>query len=127
MSRFATASFAAVLVALTAFQATAQERRGTGWIGIAALGNGTVIQARADATEHEIYVFETSWCPYCRQLRAMLDRNHVKYTSFDIDRNARARAFMVQNFKTTAVPVVVIDGRSVLGFNEPLIRQLLSR
>ena len=93
-------------------------------IGIAGFG---LTNTRAEAAYgHEVYVFETSWCPYCHELREMLERNHIKYTSIDIEKDPRARAFMLQNFHTTAVPVIVIDGRYVVGLNEPLIRQLLS-
>ena len=82
---------------------------------------------RADAAcgREGIYVYETSWCPYCNRLRQMLVRNHVNYTSYAIDKDRRAFAFMKENYKTTAVPVVVIEGSYVLGFNESRIRQLL--
>jgi glutaredoxin len=91
------------------------------------IANFSVPLTRADAaTQHEVYVFDTSWCPYCHQLEAMLQQNHIKYTSFDIEKLPQARAYMQQHYHTTAVPVIVIDGRHVLGFNEKLIRQLLS-
>jgi glutaredoxin len=82
--------------------------------------------AKAAASGHEVYLFETSWCPYCHQLEEMLDRNNIKYVKYDIERDQSARVFMLKQFHTTAVPVIVIDGRFVVGFNEPLIRRLLS-
>jgi glutaredoxin len=89
-------------------------------------GFGLINMRAQAASGHEVYLFETSWCPYCHQLEEMLDRNNIKYIKYDIERDRDARAFMLKQFHTTAVPVIVIDNRFVVGFNEPLIRRLLS-
>ena len=72
-----------------------------------------------------VYVFETSWCPYCLKVKQMLSRNGISYKTINITNNYRARAFMVEKFNTTAVPVTVVDDDYVLGFNEGRLRQLL--
>jgi glutaredoxin len=80
--------------------------------------------ANAACGKEGVYVFETSWCPYCKALRAMLARNNVQYTSIDAG-NARAKRFMLDHFNTTAIPVTVTEDAHVVGFNEKRIRQLL--
>lgn len=93
----------AVAVALTALTpATAQ----------AACGNGGV------------YVFETNSCPYCTKVKLILARHNVPYKTIDAT-NPRARAFMIEKFNTVAVPVTVIDGSHVIGFNESQLRHRL--
>src|SRR6516165_4280968 len=93
-------------------------------VAIASLG---LPSTRADAAcgREGVYVYETSWCPYCNRLRQMLVRNHINYTGYDIDKDRRAFSFMKEHYKTTAIPVIVIDGSYVVGFNESRIRQLL--
>jgi hypothetical protein len=55
----------------------------------------------------------------------LLARNNIPYTSIDTTNNVHVRALMAQRFNTTAIPVTVIDNSYVIGFNKPLIRQLL--
>ena len=30
-----------------------------------------------------VVMYNASWCPYCRQVRAILARNHIKYSILD--------------------------------------------
>ena len=70
-----------------------------------------------------VVMYDASWCPYCRQVRAILARNNIKYTIRDAT-TARVQADMVKRFGDTAVPRTVIDGVVVAGVNEARIKQL---
>jgi len=51
----------------------------------------------------------------------------VPFTEYDVSRDPRAAAEMVRISGQRGVPVVLIDGKVVVGFNQPLIDQLLAR
>jgi glutaredoxin len=70
-----------------------------------------------------VTLYNAYWCPYCRQVRAILARNHIKYTILDAT-TARVQALMVRRFGDTAVPRTVIGGVLVEGVDEARILQL---
>jgi glutaredoxin len=71
----------------------------------------------------KVVLYNASWCPYCRQVRAILDRNKIKYSILDAT-TPRVQASMVKQFGDTAVPRTVIGGAVVEGVDEARIKQL---
>ena len=70
-----------------------------------------------------VILYSASWCPYCKQVRAILGRNQIKYTILDAT-TAEVQAIMRQRFGDTAVPRTVIGGVVVEGVDEQRIKQL---
>jgi glutaredoxin len=70
-----------------------------------------------------VVMYDASWCPYCRQVRAILARNHIKYRILDAD-SAPVQADMIRRFGDTAVPRTLIGGALVEGVDEARIKQL---
>jgi glutaredoxin len=70
-----------------------------------------------------VVLYNASWCPYCRQVRAILDRSGIKYTTLDAT-TPRVQASMIKRFGDTAVPRTVIGGAVVEGVNAARIKQL---
>lgn len=70
-----------------------------------------------------VTMYNASWCPYCKQVRDILARNHIEYSILDAT-TARVQAIMVKRFGDTAVPRTVIGGVVVAGVDEARIRQL---
>jgi glutaredoxin len=70
-----------------------------------------------------VYLYNTDWCPYCKQVRAILARNHIKYTSLDAE-NPIVQADMQWRFGDTAVPRILIGGEVVEGVDEARIKWL---
>jgi glutaredoxin len=70
-----------------------------------------------------VTLYNAWWCPYCRQVRAILARNHIRYTILDAT-TPRVQALMVRRFGDTAVPRTVIGGVLVEGVDEARILQL---
>ncbi len=50
----------------------------------------------------------------------------VKYTEFDVSRNREAAEEMVELTGQMGVPVIVIDGQVVVGFDRPRLQELLA-
>ena len=70
-----------------------------------------------------VYLYNASWCPYCKQVRAILARNHIRYTILDAT-TAPVQADMIRRFGDTAVPRILIGGDLVEGVDEARIKQL---
>jgi glutaredoxin len=70
-----------------------------------------------------VVMYNADWCPYCKQVRAILARNHIRYRILD-ETTARVQVDMVRRFGDTAVPRTVIGGVVVEGVDEARIKQL---
>jgi len=74
-----------------------------------------------------VVVYTTPTCGFCHQVKAYLKQRGVPFTEYDVSRDPQAAAEMVRLSGQRGVPVVLIDGQVVVGFNRPLIDQLLAR
>ncbi len=74
-----------------------------------------------------VVLYTTPTCGYCHQLKSYLRQRGVPFTEHDVSRDPRAADEMVRLSGQRGVPVMQIDGQVVVGFNRPLIDQLLAR
>jgi glutaredoxin len=92
----------------------------------AAVMAGALCWLPADAEagcSKSVVLYDADWCPYCKQVRAILTRNNIRYRIKDAT-TARVQAEMLRRFGDTAVPRTVIGGVVVLGVDEARIKQL---
>jgi glutaredoxin 3 len=74
----------------------------------------------------EVVVYTTPTCGYCHQVKQYLAQRQVPFREIDVAADAQAANEMVNLSGQRGVPVVVIDGQVVVGFNTTRIDQLLS-
>src|SRR6185369_8086724 len=79
-------------------------------------------QAEAGCSKN-VVMYNAWWCPYCRQVRAILARNHIRYSILDAT-SSRVQAIMLRRFGDTGVPRTVIGNVVVEGVDEARIIQL---
>jgi glutaredoxin len=70
-----------------------------------------------------VVLYNASWCSYCKQVRAILARNNIKYRTLDATTPA-VQVDMIRRFGDTAVPRILIGGELVEGVDEARIKQL---
>lgn len=73
-----------------------------------------------------VKIYTTPTCGYCHQAKRFFADRGVKYTEYDVSRNQEAASEMMSLTGQMGVPVIVIDGQVVVGFNRPRIEQLLA-
>lgn len=73
----------------------------------------------------EIKVYSTPTCPWCHKLKEFLKEHKIKFKDVDVSQNQDAANYMVEKTGQYGVPVTEIDGKFVIGFNEPEIKKLL--
>jgi glutaredoxin len=88
-------------------------------VALSCLGTGPA----AAGCGKRVVMYNADWCPYCRQVRAILARNGIEYSMLDAT-TARVQADMIRRFGDTAIPRTVIGGVVVEGVDEARIKQL---
>jgi glutaredoxin len=70
-----------------------------------------------------VVLYNASWCPYCAEVRAILARNHIRYSIQDAT-TPGVQEVMLRRFGDTAVPRTLVGGVLVEGVDEARIKQL---
>lgn len=73
-------------------------------------------QASQSATRKEVTVYMTTWCGYCRQMIAFLNQQGIRYTAYDIEKNAGAKRDFVSR-GGQGVPMVVVGNTVIRGYD----------
>jgi mycoredoxin len=76
--------------------------------------------------EHEVVVYTTSWCGWCRKTLAFLDKKGVAYENRDIESDDAYRDELIEKTGGTTIPVVEIDGEIIRGYDPGRMSELLS-
>ena len=63
----------------------------------------------------KIVMYGTTYCPDCARSKRYLDKHKIAYDWFDIDKDAKAREYVIQvNKGNRSVPTIVFPDGSVL-------------
>jgi len=73
----------------------------------------------------KVKVFSTPTCPYCHMAKAYLKDKKIEFEDIDVSINQAQAVQMVQKSGEMGVPQLWIDDEVVIGFNKPVIDQLL--
>ncbi len=74
----------------------------------------------------DVKIYTTPTCGYCHQAKSFLGELGVKYMEYDVSRDRNAASEMVKLTGQMGVPVIVVDGQAVIGFDRPRLQQLIS-
>lgn len=72
-----------------------------------------------------ITIYSTPTCSYCRMAKAFLDKHNVSYTNIDVSRNQAKAEEMIQKSGQMGVPVIEVDGKIVVGFDQDELAKLV--
>lgn len=70
--------------------------------------------------EEKIIVYTTEPCGFCRTAKALLQSRNVPYTEINLAKDAVGRAELVERTGMMTFPQIMIEGRSIGGFQELL-------
>ncbi len=80
---------------------------------------------RSFATAHDLAVYGATWCPDCRRLDALFEKEKVRHRAIDIEIDEAAAEKLVKETGKTAIPVILVDGKAwVRGYQKELIQRL---
>jgi len=72
-----------------------------------------------------VKIYTTPNCPYCHMAKHFLEQNKVKFEEIDISKNEKAAEEMIEKSGQMGVPVIEIDGKIIVGFDLPAIKEAL--
>lgn len=75
---------------------------------------------------NEVIVYSTPTCPACQQLKEYLNNKGVDYKNYDVASDAAARKEMAEKTGSMSVPTVLIDGKTVIGFDRKQLDTLIN-
>ena len=70
-------------------------------------------------------MYSTPTCYFCNLAKDFFDENKIKYTVYNVLTDLEKRKEMVDKSGQIGVPVILIDGEVVKGFDEEEIREKL--
>ena len=75
--------------------------------------------------EKVVKVYSTPVWPWCKKTKSFLEENKVAYQDLDVAEDKEARDEMIKTSGQMGVPVIVINGDVVVGFNEAKLKEKL--
>ena len=74
---------------------------------------------------HKVIIYSTPTCHFCHMAKDFFKANGVAFTDKNAAADPVARKEALTKSGQMGVPVIDIDGKIVVGFNEPKLRELL--
>ncbi len=66
----------------------------------------------------QVKMYVTTWCPYCEQAKRLLRSLDVSWSETNIEEEGLSRAELAQLTGGFTVPQIVINGKSIGGFDD---------
>ena len=73
----------------------------------------------------KVEIYSTPTCPYCIKAKKFFKENKIKFIDYNVAEDQEMAKKMVEKTGQMGVPVIVIDGEIVIGFDKPKIEKLL--
>ena len=82
--------------------------------------------ANKEVANKEVVIYTTPSCPWCHRAKEYFSRKGVSYIEHDVAADRDKAREMIEKSKQMGVPVIIIDGEVVVGFNQSRLDSLLS-
>ena len=73
----------------------------------------------------KVEIFTTPTCIWCKKTKEWFKEHKVKYEEHDVATDDKAREEMIEKSGQMGVPVVMIDGKMIVGFDEQALKKAL--
>ncbi len=73
----------------------------------------------------DVKVYSTTTCPHCIRAKEYLSDNNIEFEEIDVSADQAKAKEMVDLTGQMGVPVIVIDGEAIVGFDRAKIQQKL--
>jgi glutaredoxin 3 len=74
-----------------------------------------------------VRIYTTPSCVYCNKAKQYFRENKISYTEYNVAKDLRRAEEMVKKSGQMGVPVVDVNGRIIVGFNQTEIERALHR
>lgn len=73
----------------------------------------------------KVTIYSTPTCVYCKMAKELFKKNNIDYTEHDVAADMASRKEMVDKSSQLGVPVIDIDGKILVGFDESELKEAL--
>ena len=80
---------------------------------------------KTNAQVKNVTIYSTPTCHFCLLAKDFFNENGVEYTEYDVLSNLEKRQEMIDKSGQMGVPVIMIDGKIIIGFDQTEISSLL--
>ncbi|MDD4876645.1 MAG: Uxx-star family glutaredoxin-like (seleno)protein [Dehalococcoidales bacterium] len=77
--------------------------------------------------ENKVVVYSTPTCPYCKRAKDYLSKKGISFVEHNVAEDRNAANEMIEKSGQMGVPVITINNEVVVGFNQVLLDNLLSK
>ena len=74
---------------------------------------------------NKVEIYSTPFCAYCKMAKEYFRQNNVPYTEYDVSKDVAKQQEMIVKTHQYGVPVIIINGQIVLGFDSAKINHIL--
>lgn len=72
-----------------------------------------------------VKVYSTPTCPWCKKTKEFLAANKVEFQDLNVADDEKARREMLKSSHQMGVPVIDIDGATIIGYDIPKLKEKL--
>jgi glutaredoxin-like YruB-family protein len=73
----------------------------------------------------KVKIYSTPYCTYCKLAKNFFTKNKIDFTEVDVSEDEKELNSMVKKSGQMGVPVIEIDDKVIVGYNEAKIKKLL--
>lgn len=73
-----------------------------------------------------ITIYSTPSCIYCKMAKEYFKEHNIAYTEHDVAADDTKRQEMIEKSGQMGVPVIEIDGKILVGFDQPAIEEAIA-
>ena len=74
----------------------------------------------------DVTIYTTPTCVYCKAAKEFFGENKIEYQEKNVAEDEQARDTMIEKSGQLGVPVIDVNGKIVIGFDEAKLSELLS-
>lgn len=72
-----------------------------------------------------IIIYSSPLCPYCKMLKKYLAEKNITYTDYNVIDDQEKAQEMINKSGQMGIPVIDIDGKLIIGFDQEAINREL--
>ena len=75
--------------------------------------------------EKKIEIYSTPTCHFCQMTKEFLTEHNIPFTNYNVAEDLEKRKEMIQKTGQMGVPVIVIDGEIMVGFDRDELAKMV--
>jgi len=73
-----------------------------------------------------IIIYTTPFCPWCKKVKDFFNENTIKFEEIDVSKDQKAAQDIIKRSGQFGVPVIEINKKFIIGFDEAKLKKELN-